>query len=132
MFIYIGTGELMGSVAEFLYDITKAFITAGFVVFVTAVISLLVSFIFDIKNIRQEGSYLSSGVGNALLTLHTFLEPGRKPQTEQVFIIKRKRTPEEKKVKGLGGIDYYNLYIKGFKRIDRKRFKLASKNKNFG
>jgi hypothetical protein len=114
----------MESFGEFVFNLIKGFAIVGFVGFSVGFASLIVGFIFEYKNIREEGSKLSTGVGNALLVLHSFLEPGRKPQTEQVIIIKKRRTPVEKKVIGLESMDYYNLYIKGYRLLKNKRFRL--------
>lgn len=114
----------MESFGEFVFNLIKGFAAVGFVAFCVGFASLIVGFVFDYKNIREERSNLSTGVGNALLVLHSFFEPGRKPQTEQIIIIKKRRTPVEKKVIGLEGMDYYNIYIKGYRYLKNKRFRL--------
>jgi hypothetical protein len=114
----------MGSFYDFIIDMFKAFAIIAGIGLLTAVLSLIVGFVFEFKNIREEKSNFSTNVGNALLVLHSFLEPGRKPQTEQVIVIKKRRTPVEKKVAGITGVDYYNLYVKGYKHLKDKRYKL--------
>ncbi|MCX7749256.1 MAG: hypothetical protein N2645_20545 [Clostridia bacterium] len=115
--------------ADFFVNFFKAMVAIAGLGVVLAFVAVVISFVIEITNFREENSQLSTGVGNALLILHNFLEPGRKPQTEQVIVIKRKRTPIEKKVGGLTGVQYYNLYIKGYKRLEGKRY-LPSKLKN--
>ncbi len=114
----------MESLAIFIFGLFKAFVIIGVIGCGVAFLSLIIAFIFDFRNIREEKSNLSTNIGNALLILHSFLEPGRKPQTEQVVIIKKRRTPVEKKITGLTGVEYYNLYIRGYKYLRNKRYKL--------
>lgn len=116
-------GEPMGSLSEFFIDLVKGFAIVGAIGLLTAFLSLIVAFVFEYKDIREERSSLSTNVGNALLVLHSFLEPGRKPQTEQVIVIKKRRTPVEKKIAGITGVDYYNLYIRGYKYLKGKKYK---------
>lgn len=116
-------GEPMGSLSEFFIDLVKGFAIVGAIGLLTAFLSLIVAFVFEYKDIREERSSLSTNVGNALLILHSFLEPGRKPQTEQVIVIKKRRTPVEKKIAGITGVDYYNLYIRGYKYLEGKKYK---------
>ncbi len=121
----------MGDLNEFLLGLIEAFAKVGAIGLLTAFLSLIVAFIFDYKNIREEKSSLSTGVGNALLVLHSFMEPGRKPQTEQVIVIKKRRTPVEKKIAGITGVDYYNLYIRGYKYLKYKRYSKLKTFKNY-
>lgn len=108
---------------DFIINLFRAFAVLGVISLVIAFLSLIVTFIFDYKNIREEGSRFSTGVGNALLVLHSFFEPGRKPQSEQIIRVKKRRTPIERKISGLSELEYDEVRIKGYKRLENKKYK---------
>jgi hypothetical protein len=108
----------------FLLNVLKAlFIIAG-MGFVLSLACLIIVYIIEVKEFREEfNSGNSTVIGNALFIIHSFLEPGRKPQTEQVIWIKRRRTPLEKGVRGISELMYDKISIKGYKKIKNLRYR---------
>ena len=107
---------------EFIINFFRALFAVGIIGVLLAFLAIVTTFVFDYKNIREEKSRMSSSVGNALLVLHSFFEPGAKPQTEQIIKIKKRRTPVERKVLGLSEFGYDELYIKGYKHLENKKY----------
>lgn len=105
-------------------NIFKAFVVIGIIAVFLAIVAFLVTYIFEISNFREEKGHFSTSVGNALLVLHSLFEPGSKPKTEQVIWIRKRKTPLEKKMTGLAEFEYDKLYIKGYKLLYNKKYKL--------
>lgn len=117
--------NFMEDPAVVIVNFFKALIVIGVIGVFLSVAAFFITYLFELKNIREEKSRLSTGVGNALLVLHSFLEPASKPRTEQIVWIRKRRTPLEKKVKGLAEFDYDKLFIKGYRILKNKRYRIS-------
>jgi hypothetical protein len=106
----------------FLLKIIKALVIAGILGVIYGIVGLVVLYLSDDKGILENQSKYSTSVGNALLIMHTFFEPGKKPQTEQVIWLKRRRTPVERGVLGLDELNYDKIRIGGYSSLKGKRF----------
>lgn len=106
----------------FFFSILKAL---GIIAGVSAVLGflcLIFVYIIDVKNIRENYTGLSSTLGNALFIIHSMFEPGRKPQSEQVIWVKKRRTRVEKGILGLDSLNYDKLSIIGYRKINDVRY----------
>ena len=110
--------------AYIISNIFKAIVVVGIIAVFLAIVDFFVTYLFEISNFREEKGHFSTGVGNALLVLHSFFEPGSKPKTEQVVWIRKRRTPLEKKMTGLAEFEYDKVFIKGYKLLSNKKYKL--------
>mgnify|MGYP000856874664 CR=1 FL=1 len=108
----------------FLLNILKAIFLTGIVAVAFGFIWLIVLFVFSDKEIMESQSRRSTSLGNALFVVHSIFEPGRKPQTEQVIWIKRRRTPVEKGVLGLKELNYDRFMIKGYMPTKGRLYKI--------
>lgn len=106
----------------FLLQMIKAFLITGILAVIFGFISLVVLCLSDKEEVMESRSKYSTTIGNALLVMHTFFEPGKKPQTEQVIWVKRRRTPVEKGVRGLTELNYDKIRIGGYYSLRGKRF----------
>lgn len=107
---------------SFLLDMLIALgVIAGFGL-LFAFVSLLVIYIIDRDEIAQNQSGRSTTLGNALLVMHSIFEPGRKPMSEQIVWVKKRRTPAEKAVLGLTELEYDRIRITGYKFVVNKKY----------
>ncbi|HOM01486.1 MAG TPA: hypothetical protein PLH43_01480 [Acetivibrio sp.] len=106
----------------FLLQVIKAFLITGVSVVVLGFIGLVFLYLSDDETIMESQSKYSTTIGNALLVMHSFFEPGKKPQTEQVIWVKRRRTPVERGVRGLTELNYDKIRIGGYYSLKGKRF----------
>jgi hypothetical protein len=113
--------------AFIITNIFKAILVIGIIALVLAVVSFFTTYLFEITNFREEKGHFSTSVGNALLVLHSFFEPGGKPKTEQVIWIRKRKTPLEKKMTGLAEFEYDKIFIRGYKLLKNKKYKMKIK-----
>lgn len=86
-------------------------------------LSLLIVFISEKNDLGEKSSPYSTTIGNALLVLHSYLEPGKKAETQQILWIKKRKTPFERNFLGLSSLDYDKICIKGYSKIKNKKYK---------
>lgn len=84
--------------------------------------ALLVAYFIDIRIQKEERRHLSTSLGNVFMR-DLFSVPNRKPDTEQVIWIRKRRTPLEKRVLGLAELGYDTICIKGYKILKSKRYR---------
>lgn len=108
--------------AQVFVNFFKALVVIGVIAVFLSVVAFFTTYLFELRNIREEKSKFSTGVGNALLMLHSFLEPGTKPPTEQVVWVRKRRTPLEKKLKGLAELEYDKIIIRGYRINKNKKY----------
>ncbi|NLD45722.1 MAG: hypothetical protein GX660_00790 [Clostridiaceae bacterium] len=116
---------------NFLIDILKAFVILAGIGVVFGFICLVALFIIERDKIAENYSGYSTTLGNALLVMHAIFEPGRKPASEQVIWVKKRRTPVEKAVHGLSELDYDRIRIKGCKQAKNLRYQKKFMNLKF-
>lgn len=106
----------------FLLQLIKAFGLLGVMAVIFGFIGLVAVYLFDGKEAMENRSKYGTSIGNALFVMHSFFEPGKKPQTEQVIWVKKRRTPVERGVLGLSELNYDKIQIKGYSSLKSKRF----------
>lgn len=111
---------------KFFIDIVKAFGVLAGIGVIFGFICLIALYIIERDKIAENYSGYSTTLGNALLVMHAIFEPGRKPATEQVVWIKKRRTPVEKAVHGLDELGYDRIRIIGCKQIKNARYRRKS------
>lgn len=110
----------------FIINIFKSIaILAGFGV-LFAILSFMVLYYVESKNIRENYSGYSTALGNALFIIQNIFEPQTKYRTEQIIWVKKRRTPAEKRVSGLSELHYDKISIRGIKSMKNKRYYLKS------
>ncbi|MFZ5989640.1 MAG: hypothetical protein ACOYWZ_21290 [Bacillota bacterium] len=106
----------------FLINVLKAFGVLGLFGFILGLLCFIAVYFIDEKEVRESKSNFSTTLGNALFIVHSIFEPGKKPQTEQVIWVKKRRTPVERRVLGLSELNYDKIHIKGYSGIKNKRY----------
>ncbi|HPD00526.1 MAG TPA: hypothetical protein PLA01_04155 [Acetivibrio sp.] len=110
----------------FLFNFFKTLILTGVVAIVFGFIWLVALYMLADKEVMQNRAEHTTALGNALLVMHSIFEPGKRPQTEQVIWVKRRRTPVEKGVLGLTELNYDKVFIKGYMPLKNKFFRKKS------
>ncbi|HHV28038.1 hypothetical protein [Acetivibrio mesophilus] len=106
----------------FLFQLIKAFGVLAIFAAIFGFIGLVALYFTDDEEIMEHQKKYSTTIGNALLIMHSFFEPGKKPQTEQVIWVKKRRTPVERGVLGLTELNYDKIQIRGYYNLKGKRF----------
>jgi len=70
----------------------------------------------------ESRSKYSTTIGNALLVMHTFFEPGKKASDGAGYMGKEKKNPCGKGVRGLTELNYDKIRIGGYYSLRGKRF----------
>ncbi|NLP13712.1 MAG: hypothetical protein GX383_04375 [Clostridium sp.] len=110
----------------FIFNLFKTLILTGVLVFVFGFIWLIALYFLADKEVMQNRAEHTTTLGNALLVMHSIFEPGKRPQTEQVIWVRRRRTPVEKGVLGLEELNYDKLSIKGYIPLKGKSYRRKS------
>ncbi|TYQ18055.1 UNVERIFIED_CONTAM: hypothetical protein Cloal_0459 [Acetivibrio alkalicellulosi] len=107
----------------FLFDLFKAIGVIAIFTVIMGFLSLLLVYISEKEDLGERSAKYSTSMGNALLVLHSFFEPGKKAQTEQVVWMKKRRTSVEKNFLGLSSLGYDSICIKGYTKTQNKKYK---------
>lgn len=106
----------------FIFNLLKAFVVLGAITVILGFLCLIAVYLIDDKEVGENHSKFNTSLGNALFVMHSMFEPGKRPQTEQVIWVKKRRTPAEKGVLGLTELNYDKIQIKGYGRMKNKRY----------
>ncbi len=106
-----------------LIKIIKAFLLTGAMAVVFGFIWLVVLYFLADRKVMENQAMHTTALGNALFTMHSIFEPGKRPQTEQVVWLRKRRTPVEKGILGLTELNYDKILIKGYIPIKGKFFR---------
>ncbi|MDQ2086927.1 hypothetical protein RBH29_10860 [Herbivorax sp. ANBcel31] len=109
--------------SSFLINIFKAVVFIVFFAIFIGFLSLVTVFVSEKNDLGEKSGRYSTTVGNALLVLHSFFDPGKKAQVEQVVWMRRRRTPVERNFLSLSSLEYDKIYISGYSKIKNKKYK---------
>jgi len=69
----------------FLLQMIKAFLITGILAVIFGFISLVVLCLSDKEEVMESRSKYSTTIGNALLVMHTFFEPGKSLRRSRLY-----------------------------------------------